>query len=37
MDSGAVDQYRDMQACEAIKLLGKLLECPQHFYEDIRT
>ncbi|KLO07044.1 cytochrome P450 [Schizopora paradoxa] len=37
MDTGAVDQYRDMQTHEAIKLLGKFLESPQHFYEDIRT
>lgn len=37
MDTGAVEQYRDMQGHEAIKLLGKFLESPQHFYEDIRT
>ena len=37
MDTGAVDQYRDMQAHEAIKLCGRFLESPQHFYEDIRT
>lgn len=37
MDSGAVDQYREIQTREAIKLVGKLLDSPQHFYEDIRT